>query len=201
MRQTLTLLLLLAIPSSGLGIESPDYRVLDAGESYEIRLYGGYITADVHIDSSFERAGNQAFRPLFRFISGSNAANQKISMTAPVEQQATGQGYRVSFVMPSDLDFESLPEPEDDRIQFKQHQNVLVAALRYKGSWSKSRFERYETELRTALASTSYQACGSAIVARYNAPFTPGFLRRNEVLLKVSKGGCDADLTALENSR
>lgn len=87
--------------------------------------------------------------------------------------------------MPSTYTMETLPEPLDPKVEFKKVPGRLVAALRYSGTWSKTRYEQKEADLRAIIQARGLKPVGEPVFARYNPPFMPWFLRRNEVLIPV----------------
>ena len=119
------------------------------------------------------------------FITGRNNSGTDIAMTAPVLQAPAEEGWRVSFVMPSEYDRNSLPVPSDARIRIVRVPSERLAAIRYSGNWSRDRFKMFETRLTEALAESDWQVCGPARWARYDPPFMPAFMRHNEVLMPV----------------
>jgi hypothetical protein len=168
-------------------IEKLTYDVVEKIDRMEIRAYPVHVLARVHVDAGFEDAGNRGFRMLFGYIDGANDAGRNIAMTAPVLQVPEEDGYEVAFVMPSEFDAASLPHPEGDRVTLTTEPAVLMAALRYSGNWSRQRYLENEQALRDALAASAYRACGAPTWARYDPPFMPTFLRRNEVLIPVCR--------------
>lgn len=201
------ILLALSGPGPAAATEEPAYRLLEKDGSFELREYPALLLAEVQISGAdFEEAGNRAFNPLFRYISGNNRAQakiamttpvvqepagsrggEKIAMTAPVQQEAVEGGYRVAFILPAGYTPETVPEPLDPRVQIRLTPPRLLAALRYSGGWSEAAFTRRENELRVVLAARGLTAAGEPITARYNAPFVPGPFRRNEVLIPVTR--------------
>ncbi|MCA1734466.1 MAG: heme-binding protein, partial [Acidobacteria bacterium] len=106
--------------------------------------------------------------------------------TAPVIQSGGGEGtWVVSFVMPSRYTLASLPEPADERIRFRVVPSALVAAWKYRGGWSEERFADEEKAFRAALENAKLSPLRPPAWARYNAPFWPSPLRRNEILVEV----------------
>ncbi|MBT3504712.1 MAG: heme-binding protein, partial [Piscirickettsiaceae bacterium] len=77
------------------------------------------------------------------------------------------------------------PKPNDERVVLRQVASQNIAAIRYSGFWSESNYTEHKQELEQWIQQSGYQASGEAIWARYNAPFTPWFLRRNEVLIPI----------------
>ena len=134
---------------------------------------------------SFTDAGNTAFQRLFRYISGNNVAQQKIAMTAPVTQVGAGDGYRVAFSLPASYTLETAPVPLDRTIEVRAVPAQLVATWRYSGRWTESNYREHEAALRAAIAARNLKVTGEPVLARYNPPFTPWFLRRNEIWLAL----------------
>lgn len=178
--------------------ESPDYRVTSKLGAIEIRKYEPYMVAETTVDASLDDAGNQGFRILAKYIFGDNRGSQKIAMTAPVAQEKTegtkiamttpvtqertGDRYTVRFMMPSELTREELPAPNDERIAIREMPARTVAAIRYSGTWSKRNYEKHLGALYEALRAEGFEPTGEPTWARYNPPFTPWFMRRNEIL-------------------
>jgi hypothetical protein len=184
-----------------MAIEEPAYEVLLETKHYEIRRYPPYIVAEVDVDADFKRAGNSAFRVLAGYIFGDNEPQQKMQMTAPVEstegirmnmtapvssQPTDGDGpFTYAFVMERKYTMETLPKPTNPDIRLVQRPARVMAVHRYSGGWSEGRYEQHERILLDALATDRVEVTGTPVFARYNAPFTPWFLRRNEVMVEV----------------
>jgi hypothetical protein len=197
-------LLFAAATKTAMAIEIPEYRVVEQADAYELREYSAYLIAETEVESGFMNAGNIAFGRLFRYISGANASRTEISMTAPVEQSTQGRGekiamtapveqasvngvYRVGFVVPRKYTRETVPQPVDPRVSIREVPPRSVAVWRYSGRWTEENFREHERDLRALLARKGLQAVpgDSAIIARYDAPFMPWFMRRNEVLIPL----------------
>jgi len=106
-------------------------------------------------------------------------------MTAPVGQRRVQEKWAVSFMMPSSYTLETLPEPENPNITLRQVPGRRMAAVRYSGFWSEKRYLRYKSELESWIQERGLTIVGDPIWARYNSPFTPWFLRRNEILIPI----------------
>lgn len=171
-------------------IEEPRYDVLERHGAVEIRRYDAFFVAGVRVEAEMERAGNAAFRSLFRYISGNYAANQKIAMTAPVTLAGDADNWTVTFAMPADFGADSLPSPTDPSIEIVEMPAETIAAVRYSGGWKEARDRDHEAELRAQLATLGLTACGGARFARYNSPFSLPMMRRNEVLIPITNGAC-----------
>jgi hypothetical protein len=194
---------LLAASPTAMALEKPSYRVVERGEGFELREYAPYLVAETVVGGSREAAGNAGFRVLAGYIFGKNRGEKKIAMTSPVTQaepakiamtapvaQAGQEGrWSIQFMMPSAYTLETLPEPLDPAVSFRRLPARRVAAHRYSGTWSASRYEAHLATLRAALASAGLAAVGEPIWARYDPPFMPWFLRTNEILVELGPGG------------
>jgi hypothetical protein len=183
-----------------MAIEEPRYQVIEQDGAFELRDYAAYLVAETRVEASFEDAGNEAFRRLFRYISGDNAAQQKIAMTAPVTQGkgekiamtapvtqvADGDHYRVAFVVPSRYSASTVPKPLDPRIEIRTVPARRVAVWRYSGRWTQERYDQMERQLREAIVARGLSVNGPPVLARYDPPFMPWFMRRNEVLIPTA---------------
>ena len=88
--------------------------------------------------------------------------------------------------MPREYPLSYLPTPADERVSLQRLPARLLAVRRYRGGWGEARYREQEAALLEALAARGATIIGAPIFARYNAPFVPGFLRRNEVLVEVA---------------
>jgi len=166
--------------------EQQQYTVLSSKNGIEVRHYPAYVLVQVREPGDFFPAGNRAFQPLLSYISGNNASNQKISMTAPVIQQPDGEeDHLISFVMPKSFDFESLPLPVSSRLKIVPVAEHYAAALKFSGGWNEARFADKGEELLATVKSFGLEPQGSVYWARFDPPFKPAFLKRNEALIRV----------------
>ncbi len=185
---------------SVMAVEEAEYAVVLESQAFEVRRYEPHIIAETLVDGDFEGAGNRAFNRLFGYISGDNrtrqeiamtapvtqgAAGEKIAMTAPVGQQRTDGRWAVSFVMPASWSLETLPEPEDPAVTLREVPARYMAAVRYSGFWSEKGYQRNLEKLQSWMQEQGFREVGEPLWARYNAPFMPWFLRRNEILIPV----------------
>jgi hypothetical protein len=192
--------LLLALAAPAMAIEQPRYTVVDREGDVEIRQYEPYMVAETFVDAQFDSAGNEGFRRLFRYIAGDNRSGTEISMTAPVAQRQAGTridmtspvgqvpaegGYWVSFVVPASFTPDTVPQPTDDRVAIREVPAQLMAVGRYAGTWRADRYQSEEKQLLAKLHERGLSVAGPASFARYNPPFMPPFLRRNEILVPL----------------
>lgn len=191
---------LTAIAMPSLATEEPAYQVVRQLEGVELREYAPYTVAEVLVAGPASEAGGQAFPILAGYIFGKNKGERKFAMTAPVTQAAVPVklemtapvtqasapgGFRVQFVLPRGVTAASAPEPLDARVQLRDVAATRVAVIRYSGLWSASNDASQLAKLQAALRGADLAWSGEAVYARYNPPFTPWFLRRNEIWLQL----------------
>jgi hypothetical protein len=209
----LAVLTLLAFPAANvMAIEQPDYVVVYESDEYEIRRYEAYNVAQTVVDGDFRSSGGRAFRILAGYIFGDNRESEKMQMTAPVESLPVDEGVRMNmtapvessqavqrdgyvyrFVMERKYDFDELPQPVDSRVELRRVPARVMAVHRYSGFWSESNYEKNERALLEALRADGIDVIGAPLLARYNGPFTPFFLRRNEVMVEVNWRGQETE--------
>lgn len=183
-------------------IEETKFKVIESEGKFELRQYASHIVAETFVEGDFSEVGNEAFRRLAAYINGQNRRKQtipmtapvsqeadsvKIPMTAPVNQEKAGEKWRFTFLMPAEYTLETLPEPLDSRVELKRVPERLMAALKYSGTWSRSRYEERKEQLMEWIVRRGLRQIAEPIFARYNPPFLPWFLRRNEVLIPVER--------------
>jgi effector-binding domain-containing protein len=196
----LTLTVITVGEKSAVAIEEVPYTVIEQNGAFELRQYSPYIAAETMVEGEFDQVGNEGFRRLADYINGENRSRQSIAMTAPVSQEAqpekiamtapvgqekSGDRWRITFVMPAKYALDTLPEPTDSRIEIKQEPGRLMAAVRYSGTWSRQRYEENKERLLTWIQERGFKQTAEPVWARYNPPFMPWFLRRNEILIPV----------------
>ena len=192
----------LVVAKSAMAIEKAKYTVLEKEDDIEIRQYEPQIVAETYVEGDLEEVGDEGFRRLYGFISGDNRQKQSISMTAPVGQEAKSEKiamtapvgqekkdnrWRITFLMPAEYTLETLPEPTDSRVKLVQDPGRMMAAIRYSGTWSEAGYEENKTLLEEFIERRGLIKAGDPVWARYDPPFMPWFLRRNEVLIPVEQ--------------
>ncbi|MBN8488211.1 MAG: heme-binding protein [Burkholderiales bacterium] len=200
MKTWLIVLLLALVPLRTLAIEEPDHQVVQRLGPVELRDYAPYVVAQVLIQDSAERAGNQAFPILAGYIFGRNkgerrldmtapvtqaAAPVTLEMTAPVTQAAAPGGFIVQFVLPKGVTLDNAPEPLDQRVQLREEPARRVAVIRYSGFWTQANYEEHLARLQAALREAGLRWSGEPVLSRYDPPIMPWFLRRNEIWLTL----------------
>ena len=192
----------LLVAKSAMAIEKAKYTVVEKEDDFEIRQYDPQIVAETFVEGDLEEVGNEGFRRLYAYISGENTRKQsismtapvsqesgsvKIAMTAPVKQEKKDNQWRITFLMPSEYTLETLPEPNDARVILTQEPGRLMAAVKYSGTWSEEGYEENRALLEEYIQKRGLTAAGEPVWARYDPPFMPWFLRRNEVLIPIEK--------------
>jgi hypothetical protein len=191
-------------------VEQPAYQSVHLEGDFEVRDYPTLVVAEVRRSGDRERGLREGFGPLARYIFARERGGDRIAMTAPVEQQAvapdekiamtapvtqmpTGDGaWIVRFIMPSALTLADLPAPASDAIQLSEIPARRMVAVRFSGRTDDALIAAQNQRLRDWMAKRALSPIGPPTYAYYNDPFTPGFLRRNEVLLPVEQGALPA---------
>lgn len=203
MKPTFFILLIAVLSSTQvMSLEKPQYEVLYADGNIEYRLYQPYLVAETVVSDEADRndAANKGFMRLFRYITGANTTQAKIdmtapvqqakvsediAMTAPVQQSQTADGWRIAFMLPGKYSLADAPVPVDENIRIHEVPARVMAVIRYSGRWTDSNVEKNEALLMRHLAEHAIAPAGAIETAAYNAPFTPPFMRRNELMLEV----------------
>lgn len=178
------------------------YQVLRQYRGFEVRSYPAHSLVTVEMSGDLARAGNSAFGFLASYIGGANTDRRSIAMTAPVLERPVfvesgaakaaksgsakiPEGYRVSFVMPAEMGDTLPPSPISPHLLTERNPGGIFAARRFTGIASQQHFFTQAQKLAEDLDSEGLRFSGEPIFARYNGPWTPGPLRRNEVLLEL----------------
>lgn len=162
--------------------EQQKYEVVATYANAELRRYAPCTVADITLTGSAERVGNRAFGPLVRYISA-----KQLAMTAPVlqtEAEAADE-WTVSFVLPGGKTMVEYPQPDDAKVTLRELPERLVLAATWAGRWSYGSVERQAAALTTVMGEQGLIESGPVVWARYDPPWKPWFMRRNEVLIDV----------------
>ena len=181
--------------------EEPKYTVALKEGSFEVRDYPAMVAAEVSVTGERSEASSQGFRLLAGYIFGGNTRKQSIAMTAPVVQAAaesekiamtapvlqTGQpgSWTVQFLMPSGYTLDSLPKPNDSRVRLLPVAATRMAVVQFSGLAREDDIASQTGLLNSFVLSQKLQALGTPTLARYNPPWTPWFMRRNEIMVAV----------------
>lgn len=188
-------------------IETPRYEVVSTHEGFEVRRYASRLVAEVEVTGRGREATNAGFRVLADYIFGNNTARRSIAMTAPVDRRAAsepiamtapvdhravaaadGEDERwvITFTMPSRYTLDTLPVPNDARVQIREVPPAHYAAVRFSGAPAEARVQERMDELARAVEAAGLVTAGvPPTYARYDPPWTLPMLRRNELLLEL----------------
>jgi hypothetical protein len=164
------------------------YTLIKKIGQLEIRRYKEVLLAVVEgfIDDS-------GFSLLFQYINGENKAQRRIAMTAPVitSEKITmtapvlSKNEYMAFALPTSYTRETVPVPTNPAVKIKIEPKKEVAVLRFSGRTPEARREKFIQKLLVSLQTLGIESKGEPVLMRYNSPFTPGFLRRNEVAVEI----------------
>jgi len=186
-------------------VEQADYTVINKMGGYEIREYPAHIVAQTTVRGSYGESMSQGFRIVAGYIFGGNKKNEsiamtapvvaqkgennnkseKIAMTAPVVARSEGDSQIISFGMPRSYTLETLPTPNDSRVKIVMIPVKKYAVLRFSWYRSEARIKQMQEKLLSALARDRVAVQGSMAYAGYNAPWTPPWMNRNEVMVEI----------------
>jgi SOUL heme-binding protein len=197
-------LLMVAVPAgSAMAVETPPHKTVVRDGDYEVRDYPALVVAEVTVDGDQKAAANKGFRLLGGYIFGDNRKRQDIAMTAPVTQQAVGEKiamtapvaqvpgaagtWVVRFTMPSQWTLQTLPVPDNPSVTLRNTEPARFAVLRFSGLAQPADVRERSAELLAWAKARKLRVTGPVSLAQYNPPWTPWFMRRNEVMVEVAR--------------
>lgn len=202
--------------SSTKGIETPAYTLVEKRGTYELRDYAGYIRAEVTLEGGYRETLYGGFRDVAGYIFGDNTgkagiamtapvlqegpsekiamtapvlqepAPEKIAMTAPVLHEEQGERYTISFVMPAEYTLDTLPTPNNAQVSLREVPPTRFAVARFGGYARERKAERRIAALEKQIAADGLVAAGPAIIAQYDPPWTPFYMRKNEIQIPIA---------------
>jgi len=166
------------------------YEITGTTGEIEFRKYPSVVLATTDSNEN-----DTSFNLLFAFITGNNQTQHKISMTSPVitsrkiamTAPVVSDAKSMSFVMPPGQSRGDIPEPLDSRVRITTLPAREVAVIRLKGYARQDEVEEAEERLLEGLKKAAIETVGVPYLMRYNPPWTPGFLRRNEVAIEIKR--------------
>jgi hypothetical protein len=175
------------------------YSIVAEKVGYEIRQYEPYVLAETAMR---DQSGNSGFNELFQYISGNNIEKSKLAMTAPVLQSEPPSGQRLAmtapvleregargrimaFVMPIGMKLEDLPKPASSNVTLRAVPGYKAAVIRFSGWGSAATVKKKTEQLAAFLKRDSLRGAAAPVTAFYNPPWTPPFMRRNEVIIEI----------------
>lgn len=169
--------------AQAIAIEEPVYKVERAweAEQIEIRAYAPRVMAVMGMGED----SDGGFRVLAGYIFGGNAEEQKIAMTAPVQQSMAGEN-EMAFMLPAEYALEDLPDPDDERVSFRESPAYTAAVIQFSGWASAEKADENWQQLRRFLIAEGIDITGEPTLNQYNPPWTLPFMRRNEIIVPVA---------------
>lgn len=202
----LTALVLIGTPA--MAIEQPRHTVERDDGRFQLRRYAAYVVAEVEVPGDQKQAVQAGFRKLAGYIFGGNQGRasiamtapvaqapaaprrgETIAMTAPVAQAPTASGrWTVQFMMPAAWSLAELPKPNDPDVTFRTQPARRMAVITFSGVAGQKTYAQRTAELQTWIAAQGLkpQLAAAPVLAQYDPPWTPWFMRRNEVQLEVA---------------
>ena len=166
------------------GYESATYRLVRSSGKFQVREYPALTVVETPMTSGGSGADG-SFNRLFRFITGGNDTKQKIAMTTPVFMSGGGTNASMAFVMPAKLKTADVPKPKDEQLRVRELEAGRFAVLRYSGRRNADNEARSLERLRAWMKAEGLKELSPPIYGYFDPPWTPGFLRRNEVMLRT----------------
>jgi hypothetical protein len=171
------------VTNSRAATETPKYEKVRTDGKIEIRDYPELMVATAPMKSDMDNS----FMTLFRFITGANEGKQKIEMTSPVLIASEKDARTMSFIVPKATVEQGIPKPTGDLVKVHKIEAARFVALRFSGKRSSQTETKAVEKLRTWMTAEKLAAKGEPVFAYYDPPWTPLFMRRNEVMLRIEK--------------
>jgi len=165
------------------GYEEASHQVIIREGPIELRHYSSLNL----VQTKMKDTDDSGFMRLFRYIDGNNSSKSKIAMTTPVFTSENNGERSMSFVLTEKIKKENVPAPMNEAVQTVTSKSGLYAAHRYSGRRIQGAPIKIQNQLREWIKNNDLQSLGKPINAFYDTPWTPPFLRRNELLIEVSQ--------------
>lgn len=182
-------------------VENTPYSVIESKKEYEVRLYPAHIVAQTTVKGTYKEALNQGFHIIAGYIFGGNTKKESIAMTSPVVEKKTtsesiamtapvmatieGESHTVVFGMPKSYTLETLPTPNDSRVEIVTIPEKKMAVIRFSWFRTDARVQSKKQELLDILKKENVLVVGEPQYAGYNGPGTPPWMIRNVVLVEI----------------
>ena len=160
--------------------ETQSYEVLKNIAGCEIRFYPPVMMAKYTSDN-----GRSGFGKLFKYISGNNDGETKISMTTPVHMEKSESENSMAFVLPKSFNKENAPKPNDASLVVYESDSRHYAAIEYSGYTDEVKEKENTDKLKKILNEQNIKIVGDSKILVYNSPYKIVF-RRNEILIPIS---------------
>jgi len=166
------------------GYESAPHKVVRSNGKFEVRDYPALTVIETPMKSRRDGADG-SFGRLFRFITGGNEAQQKIAMTTPVFMSGEETNAIMAFVMPAKMKTADVPKPNDPQVHVRELEAGSFAVLRFSGGRNAAKEAESLAKLRAWIKAQGLKELSGPVFAYFDPPWTPAFLRRNEVMLRI----------------
>jgi hypothetical protein len=181
MKRRLFITLAFIITNTAMATETPEYKIIRQNGQFELREYPTLLVARTPM-------GDGDFMRLFRFISGNNAKEEKIAMTAPVLVSHEGDDAGIGFIMPAEMPVEEVPTPKAGDISLETIPAGQFAVYRFSGGRNADNEAR---ALKLLLEWIKMQMLKPSpappMFGYFDPPWIPAFMRRNEVMLRIEE--------------
>lgn len=167
------------------GYESAPYQVVRASGPFEVREYPALTVVETPMARGRDES-DASFNRLFRFIAGGNESRQKIAMTTPVFMSGNATNPTMAFVMPAAMKRADVPKPSDGRVSVHELAAGRFAVFRYSGGRNAKNEADALAQLRAWMQAEGLQDASPPVYGYFDPPWTPVFLRRNEVMVRTS---------------
>ena len=172
------------VSTSRAAYETPLYEVVRSERDFEVRDYAPMTLARTQMAGEGK---DNSFMRLFRFIDGGNERSQKIAMTSPVLIEETAENRTMSFVVPRKVAEGGVPKPSGDKVTLAKSDGGRFAVFRFSGGRDAANESAALAKLKQWLEAQKIHSAGSPRFAYYDPPWTPTFMRRNEVMIAVER--------------
>lgn len=89
--------------------------------------------------------------------------------------------------MPEEYSLKTLPKPVDNRIRILELPAYKTAVIRFSGFNTDKNIKTHEKTLTEWLETNDIKSVGKSTYAFYNPPWTPPFMKRNEIMIRIPK--------------
>ncbi len=172
------------VSTSRAATETPEFKVVRTDGKFEIRDYPALTVVTTPMEGAEMNGG---FGKLFRFITGNNEGSEEIAMTSPGLIDTTMDKKTMSFIMPKKAVEKGVPKPSGGSVTLGKLQAARFAVLRFGGGRTAENEKTAIEKLQARLDAEKLTGKGAPTFAYYDPPWTPTFMRRNEVMVSIDR--------------